>query len=152
MGAIIATGRRTVKGWDVSLVRESAAKQATTEIVGEVRSARKVAHAALETRLVRQHVRLHGPSKTRKGQATRDRIMTAAGELMIEHGGTDFQMSEVSSRCRMSKGRNRVEETEGILTDVYPKLFTLYNNSTESTISFSYAEVLTHEVELEVVN
>jgi len=52
----------------------------------------------------------------------------------------------------MSKGRNRVEETEGILTDVYPKLFTLYNNSTESTISFSYAEVLTHEVELEVVN
>ncbi|WP_298777690.1 Veg family protein [uncultured Fretibacterium sp.] len=55
-------------------------------------------------------------------------------------------------RCRMSKGRNRVEETEGILTDVYPKLFTLYNNSTESTISFSYAEVLTHEVELEVVN
>ena len=54
-------------------------------------------------------------------------------------------------RCRMSKGRNRVEETEGILTDVYPKLFTLYNNSTASTISFSYAEVLTHEVELEVV-
>ncbi|CBL28292.1 Protein of unknown function (DUF1021) [Fretibacterium fastidiosum] len=51
----------------------------------------------------------------------------------------------------MSKGRNRVEETEGILTDVYPKLFTLYNNSTASTISFSYAEVLTHEVELEVV-
>ena len=37
-----------MKGWDVSLVRESAAKQATTEIVGEVRSARKVAHAALE--------------------------------------------------------------------------------------------------------
>lgn len=104
MGAIIATGHRTVKGWDVSLVRESAVKQATTEIVGEVRSARKVAHAALETRLVRQHVRLHGSSKTRKGQATRDRIMTAAGELMIEHGGTDFQMSEVSSRCRMSKG------------------------------------------------
>ena len=54
-------------------------------------------------------------------------------------------------RCRMSKGRNRVEETEGILTDVYPKPFTLYNNPTASTISFSYAEVLTHEVELEVV-
>ena len=51
----------------------------------------------------------------------------------------------------MSKGRNRVEETEGILTDVYPKLFTLYNNLTASTISFSYAEVLTYEVELEVV-
>ena len=55
-------------------------------------------------------------------------------------------------RCRMSKGRNRVEETEGILTDVYPKLFTLYNNSMENTISFSYTEILTHKVELEVVN
>ena len=30
--------------------------------------------------------------------------MTAASELMAEHGSTDFQMSEVSDRCRMSKG------------------------------------------------
>lgn len=54
-------------------------------------------------------------------------------------------------RCRMSKGRNRIEETEGIVMEVYPKLFTLYNESRASTISFSYAEVLTREVELEVV-
>lgn len=67
----------------------------------------------------------------------REQIVTYKGQLV---------------RCRMSKGRNRVEETEGILTDVYPKLFTLYDNSRESTISFSYAEVLTREVEIEVVS
>ncbi|WP_299298438.1 Veg family protein [uncultured Fretibacterium sp.] len=54
-------------------------------------------------------------------------------------------------RCRMSKGRNRTEETEGILLDVYPKLFTLYDESSASTVSFSYAEILTREVELEIV-
>ena len=35
----------------------------------------------------------------------------------------------------MSKGRNRTEETEGILLDVYPKLFTLYDESSASTVS-----------------
>ena len=39
------------------------------------------------------------------------------------------------------------EPCEGILLDVYPKLFTLYNESSASTVSFSYAEILTREVE-----
>jgi uncharacterized protein Veg len=55
-------------------------------------------------------------------------------------------------RCRTSKGRNRFEETEGVVLDVYPKLFTMYDNLRSSTVSFSYAELLTHDVELEVVN
>lgn len=55
-------------------------------------------------------------------------------------------------RCRTSKGRNRIEETEGILLDVYPKLFTLYDESNSSTVSFSYAEILTREVELEILS
>ncbi|MDR1873996.1 MAG: Veg family protein [Synergistaceae bacterium] len=54
-------------------------------------------------------------------------------------------------RCRTSKGRNRTEETQGILLDVYPKLFTMYVESRASTVSFSYAEILTREVELEIV-
>ena len=48
----------------------------------------------------------------------------------------------------MSKGRNRTEETEGILLDVYPKLFTLYNESSASTVSFSYAEILLSKLSL----
>ena len=43
-------------------------------------------------------------SKTRKSAATRKRIMDAAAQLMVEHGNTAFQMSEISERCEMSKG------------------------------------------------
>ena len=48
--------------------------------------------------------KLRSDTKTRKSTATREKIMLAATELMVEHNGTDFQMSEVSARCRMSKG------------------------------------------------
>lgn len=43
-------------------------------------------------------------TKTRKSALTRQRIMDAASELMVERGNTGFQMSEVSERCHMSKG------------------------------------------------
>lgn len=55
-------------------------------------------------------------------------------------------------RCLMAKGRNRFEESEGVITDVYPKLFTLYDVASQSTISFSYAEVLTGEIELKLID
>ncbi len=48
--------------------------------------------------------RIRSDAKTRKSAATREKIMVAATELMVQHGGTDFQMSEVSERCSMSKG------------------------------------------------
>ena len=54
-------------------------------------------------------------------------------------------------KCRTSKGRNKMEVTQGIVVNVYPKLFTLYVESKASTVSYSYAEILTKEVELEVV-
>jgi len=54
-------------------------------------------------------------------------------------------------KCRTSKGRNKMEVTQGIILNVYPKIFTLYVESKASTVSFSYAEVLTKEVELEIV-
>ena len=41
---------------------------------------------------------------TPKSAVTREKIMAAAAELMVERGGTDFQMMEVSARCEMSKG------------------------------------------------
>ena len=55
-------------------------------------------------------------------------------------------------RCRMSKGRNRIEGTEGVVMEVYPKLFTLYDEVHASMVSFSYAEILTREVELEILS
>ena len=54
-------------------------------------------------------------------------------------------------KCRTSKGRNKMEVTQGVLLDVYPNLFTMYVESKASTVSFSYAEILTREVEVEVL-
>lgn len=48
--------------------------------------------------------RLYQSTKTRKSALTRERILEAGARLIEEHGGTDFQMSEVASRCSMSKG------------------------------------------------
>ena len=43
-------------------------------------------------------------TRTRKSARTLEKIMAATAELMVERGGTDFQMAEVTSRCGMSKG------------------------------------------------
>ncbi len=45
-----------------------------------------------------------GQTRTRKSAATREKIMAAATELMVERRGTGFQLVEVSERCGMSKG------------------------------------------------
>ena len=77
---------------------------ATTELVGGVRAARSAAHELVGDQLARGKARLKSSSKTRKSALTRKKIMTAASELMAERGNTNFQMSEVSDRCHMSKG------------------------------------------------
>lgn len=63
-------------------------------------AAHKVARTVVDQEVgkARRHI------KTRKSATTRQRIITAAIELMMEHGNTDFQMREVSDRCHMSKG------------------------------------------------
>lgn len=43
-------------------------------------------------------------ARTPKSVATREKIMRAAAELMVERGGVEFQMGEVSARCGLSKG------------------------------------------------
>jgi len=73
------------------------------------------------------------------------RTLSSIRDLLISYKGQRV-------RCRTSKGRNRFEETEGVVLGVYPKLFTMYDNLRASTVSFSYAELLTRDVELEVVN
>lgn len=55
-------------------------------------------------------------------------------------------------RCRVSKGRNRIEMIEGTILDIYPKLFTVCALPENSLVSFNYAEVLTREVIIEVLD
>lgn len=81
----------------MGLVNEKTA----AEIADGVRAAKSAAQSALGEQMERRKQRIKSVSKTRKSRATRERIMTAASELMVERGNTDFQMSEVSARCHM---------------------------------------------------
>ena len=83
-------------------------KDVTEDIARGIRSVHDTVHEAarggIGDAVAKGATRLRSGTKTRKSAATREKIMTAATELMVERGGTDFQMSEVSARCSMSKG------------------------------------------------
>ena len=79
-------------------------KDVTEDIARGFRTVHEAAKDGIETAAARGATRLRSGAKTRKSAATREKIMAAATELMVERGNTDFQMSEVSARCQMSKG------------------------------------------------
>ncbi len=49
---------------------------------------------------------------------------------------------------RASNGRRKIEERIGVIQETYPSLFTIFIESYRSTVSFSYSDLLTGEVEL----
>lgn len=51
---------------------------------------------------------------------------------------------------RAANGRRKMEERSGIIKEIYPSLFTVFIESQQSTISFSYTDLLTREVELQL--
>ena len=78
--------------------------ETAVELIGEMKAARSAAHEMAAEHLARGRERLRSTTKTRKSARTRKRIMHAASDLMVERGNTNFQMSEVSERCQLSKG------------------------------------------------
>lgn len=79
-------------------------EETAAEVAEVARAVKSAAQEVVGEQVERHKARRRSSSKTRKSVATRERIMTAASQLMVEHGSTDFQMSEVSARCHMSKG------------------------------------------------
>ena len=51
---------------------------------------------------------------------------------------------------RAAIGRRKIEERTGIIKETYPSLFTVFIESQQSIISFSYTDLLTKEVELQL--
>lgn len=49
---------------------------------------------------------------------------------------------------RATNGRRKIEERSGVIQETYPSLFTVFIESQQSTVSFSYSDLLTKEVEL----
>ena len=52
---------------------------------------------------------------------------------------------------RASHGRRKMEEKSGVIREIYPSLFTVYIEAQDSIVSFSYADILTREVELSLL-
>ena len=53
---------------------------------------------------------------------------------------------------RASNGRLKMEEKSGVIKEIYPSLFTVYIEAQDTIVSFSYADILTREVELLLEN
>lgn len=51
---------------------------------------------------------------------------------------------------RAANGRRKMEERSGVIKEIYPSLFTVYIEAQQSTVSFSYADVLTNEVVIHI--
>lgn len=58
-------------------------------------------------------------------------------------------------RIRSNKGRHKVDITEGVITETYPSIFLVeVKNEVEDssqTVSFSYTDVLTQDVQMVLV-
>lgn len=95
-------------------------KELAAELTGQVEAARQaVRHAAKE-----RVARVHGVSKVSKSERTREKILRAAGDLIVERGNTDFQMSDVADRCNMSKGAlyYYFRDRDGVVEEIFTRV------------------------------
>ncbi|MFV0341765.1 MAG: Veg family protein [Anaerocolumna sp.] len=63
-------------------------------------------------------------------------------------------INHVGSRVKIkaNRGRNKMDITEGVITETYPSIFLIKidddNSDSVKTMSFSYADVLTKDVQM----
>ena len=59
-------------------------------------------------------------------------------------------------KIRINRGRHKVDITEGIISETYPSIFLIKIQETEKapvrTVSYSYTDILTKDVELILCN
>ena len=85
-------------------MERTAGQELAVELGNQVAGARKVVKQAAHAAARAQVSRVREATKTTKSGRTREKILRAASDLIVERGSTDFQMSEVAARCNMSKG------------------------------------------------
>ena len=131
----------------------------TSELANSLKKASGAARTSLEETVTRQTTRLRSSTKTRKSAATRERLMAAATSLMVERGNTDFQMSEVSSRCKRSMGAifdrsidELVDSVEGAVAGASSALEALVSLTRELTCRMSVGSPLALAMTREVID
>ncbi len=55
------------------------------------------------------------------------------------------EMKGLDILVKVNRGRNRIEEIEGVVEDVYPAIFTIRNKEGEIA-SFSYSDILAKNI------
>ena len=59
-------------------------------------------------------------------------------------------------KIRINRGRHKVDETEGIISEIYPSIFLIKIQETADAptrmVSYSYTDILTKDVELILCN
>lgn len=54
-------------------------------------------------------------------------------------------MQGINIKLKVNRGRNKIEEIEGVVEDVYPSIFTIRSTSGELS-SFSYSDILARNI------
>ena len=93
--------------------------------------------AAKLVELAKEKVGERKVAKTRKSAETREKILTAAGELIAERGGVDFQMAEIARRCNMSKGSlyYYFNDRDEIVQEIFSKAVDDFVSSLEKAVA-----------------
>lgn len=90
------------------------------------------------------------------------------GQPFLQNGGSEMKQSDVvrvrnavshhigsKVRIRSNKGRHKVDVTEGVIKQTYPSIFLIEVKNdieeTMQTVSFSYTDVLTNDVQMMLV-
>ena len=110
-------------------------KTQAAELATQAVAARK---AAKQLKHDRPHL-LGQNTKTRKSAQTRERILMAANDLIVLRGSTDFQMSEVATRCDMSKGAlyYYFPDKDAIVEEIFSRSIDEFVKELEEAISSS---------------
>ena len=53
-------------------------------------------------------------------------------------------------KIRANRGRHKIDITEGVISETYPSIF-LVEVDTVQTVSFSYTDVLTKDVQMQLI-
>jgi uncharacterized protein Veg len=86
-----------------------------------------------------------------RGSINKEKIMMKQKDVNCVRNAVINQMGK-KVKVRINRGRHKVDVTEGIISETYPSIFLIKIQETKDmpvrTVSYSYTDILTKDVEL----
>lgn len=120
--------------------KEQVAKQdIAAELSSQVEAARKAVRQVAKDAAIQHAARVQHARKATKSERTREKILQAAADLIVERGNTDFQMSEVAERCNMSKGAlyYYFRDRDGVVEEIFTRVIDDFASRQERAVAKS---------------